>query len=78
MHVVLGDWGSSPRVSNLLGTTAADATSQRKTCRCFQKRLEKGTGPRKEVALPSQLQAGASSQCFGQGAQHFELRLNKI
>lgn len=59
-HMGLGDVGSSPRVSNLSGTAAAGATSQRQTCRCFRKRLGKGTEPREVVALPSQLQAGAA------------------
>lgn len=77
-HMGLGDVGTSPRVSDLSGSAAAGATSQRKTCRCFQQRLEKGTEPREVVALPSQLPAGAASRCFGRGAQHFELHLNKI
>lgn len=71
MHMGLGDAGSSPWVFNLMGIADASATSQHKTCRCFQKRLEKGTGPREVVGLPSQLQAGASSQCFGRGGTTF-------
>lgn len=52
-HTGLGDVGSSPRVSSLMGIAAADATLQCKTCRCFQEKWERRTEPQEGVPAPS-------------------------